>query len=54
MIHTTIVREIEVPLPETILYRTYIGHTSASFFCDRASGIEYEVLDRSCYNRGGM
>ena len=46
--------EIEVSLSETVLERIRIWYTSVPFFCDRSSGIEYEVFDRSCYNRGGM
>lgn len=49
-----LITEIEVPLSETILERIRIWYTSVPFFCDRSSGLEYEVLDRSCYNRGGM
>ena len=54
MIHTTIVHEIDVPLSETILERIRIWYTSVPFFCDRSSGVEYEVLDKTCYHRGGM
>jgi hypothetical protein len=47
--------EIEVSLSETILERiSIIRHASVPFFCDRSSSVEYEVLDKSCYHRGGM
>ena len=46
--------EIEVPLSETILERIRVDYISVPFFCDRSSGVEYEVLDKSCYHRGGM
>jgi hypothetical protein len=46
--------EIEVAISETILERIYVCCISVPFFCDGSSGIEYAVLDKSCYYRGGM
>lgn len=49
-----LVFEVEVSLSETILERIRIAYTSVPFFCNRSSDVEYEVLDKSCYYRGGM
>ena len=46
--------EIDAMVSETIIEKIRIWYTSVPFFCDPSSGVEYEVLDKSCYHRGGM